>query len=203
MLKTLFASKGFSPKALEGLADVISVNLTEESTDAEITAAIEAVKPMTDIMQSEINRQVNANKPKPEDKPAEKPAEETKPANDADVPEWAKSLVKSVETLGQGLQALQTEKIGNTRREQFIKSMEGTSKEYQARELKKFDLFTFRDDAHFNEVLESMKEDHAAAIQEETNETLGGGRPAGGSGSAASKGKASDAEVEAVVDAIL
>lgn len=183
MLKTLFASKGFSQKALEGLAEILAPNLTEESTTEELTAAIEGLKPMTDIMQSEINRQVNeAKKPKAEDPKPVKPVEEpVKPAAPSeDMPEWAKALVTSTQALAQGLQAIQTEKIGNTRREQYAKALEGTSEAYKAKALKDFDRLSFKDDEDFTSWLTESSEDAKVFAQEETNENLGGDRPVGG-----------------------
>lgn len=203
MLKTLFASKGFSQKALEGLADILAPNLTDESTTEELTAAIEGLKPMTDIMQSEINRQVNdAKKPKVDPKPAnDPPTEGPKPDNPApaSTDPVVLELLNQVKTLAQGLKDIQVEKVGNTRREQFIASMKGTSKEYQERELKRFDRMKFETDDDFNAFLEDTKDDHADAIQEETNNGLGGDRPAGGTGGASSgtKKEATEAEVDA------
>lgn len=189
LLKTLFASKGFSAKALEGLADHLAVNLTEESTDAELASAIEGIKPMTDIMQSEINRQINeAKKPKVEDpaKPADEPAKPAVPADE--MPEWAKGLVNSIGTLTQGLQAIQAEKVGTTRREQYAKTLEGTSEAYKAKALKDFDRLTFKDDEDFNSWVTENSEDVKVFVQEETDSNLGGDRPAGGYGGKAPKG---------------
>ncbi len=183
MLKTLFASKGFSPRALEGLAEVLATNLTEESTTEELTAAIEGLKPMTDIMQSEINRQVNdAKKPKPVEEPAKPADEPAKPVNNDDMPEWAKTLTTAVQTLGQGLQAIQLEKVGNTRRDQYAKTLEGTSEAYKSKALKDFDRLTFKDDEDFTGWLTDTTEDVKGFIQEESNSGLGGDRPNGGAG---------------------
>ncbi|RZJ90969.1 MAG: hypothetical protein EOO20_06565 [Chryseobacterium sp.] len=183
LLKTLFASKGFSAKALEGLADHLAANLTDESTDAELASAIEGIKPMTDIMQSEINRQINeAKKPKVEEpaKPVEEPAKPAAPSED--VPEWAKGLVTSISTLTQGLASIQAEKVGTTRREQYAKTLEGTSEAYKAKALKDFDRLTFKDDEDFNSWVTENSEDVKVFVQEETNNNLGGDRPTGGYG---------------------
>lgn len=63
-LKPLVASKGFGDKALQGLATNLSTSLTEESTDEDITTAINGAMPLFDIMQSENTRYVNEWKKK-------------------------------------------------------------------------------------------------------------------------------------------
>ena len=184
LLKTLFASKGFSQKALEGLADYLVPNLTEESTELELTAAIEGIKPMTDVMQSEINRQVNAAKPIKVDDPIN-PIEPAKPAAPADdMPEWAKALVQSTQALAQGFASIQAEKVGTTRREQNAKTLEGTSAAFKTKALKDFDRMSasFKDDEDFNSWLTDASEDAKVFVQEEANSNLGGDRPNGGFG---------------------
>ena len=207
MLKTLFASKGFSQKAIEGLADYLAPNLTEESTDAELTAAIEGITPMTTLMQSEINRQVNEAKPKP--KPEEKPTVPVETPKPDEAPSSTDTVILAmlteIKNLSQGLAAINGQTVANTRRDQFIKAMEGTPAAYQAKELKRFDRITFKDDEDFTSFLEDTKDDHAYAVQEESNSGLGGDRPAGGTGggNAAGKKEATAAEVDAAVDSIL
>lgn len=208
LLKTSFASKGFNAKELESLADLIigQHTLTDESTDEDLTTAVTAAKPTADFVQSVASRQVSdVKKPKVEDpKEPKEPAEPAKPVATEDMPEWAKALVTSTQALAQGLQAIQAEKVGNTRRDQFIASMKGTTPEYQAKQLKSFDRITFKDDEDFTSYLEDTKDDHAAAAQEDANNGLGGERPAGGVKTPQGvKKEATAAEVDAVVDAII
>lgn len=189
MLKTLFASKGFSQKALEGLADILVPNLTEESTTEELTAAITGLQPMTDIMQSEINRQVNdAKKPKPADPKPEPTPEPGKPAPapEGETPEQKslRLILEKLEKQDATIAAMQSEKVGNTRREQYAKALEGTSEAYKTKALKDFDRLSFKDDADFTDWLTESTEDAKVFVQEETNAGLGGERPAGGTGGA-------------------
>jgi hypothetical protein len=116
-----------------------------------------------------------------------------------------KTQKAETEALKQQLASVQGDKVATTRREQFITSMAGTSKEYQAKELKRFDRIAFKDDADFTSFLEDTKEDHAGAVQEEANGGLGGDRPNGGFNNAPVGGKkeASAAEVDAVIDSII
>lgn len=184
LLKTSFASKGFNTKELESLADLVigQHTLTDESTDEDLTAVVTAAKPTADFVQSVASRQVTeAKKPKPVDKkPEPTPEPETEPAED--MPAWAKALVTSTQALAQGLEAIKGEKVANTRKQAFIESLKGTTKEYQERELKKFDRMKFDTDEQFTEFMEESKEFHTDAVQEVTNSGLGGERPAGGAG---------------------
>lgn len=63
-LKPLVASKGFGATTVEGLATNLSASLSEESTDEDITTAINGAMPLFNIMQSENTRYVNEWKKK-------------------------------------------------------------------------------------------------------------------------------------------
>ncbi|MCY1517398.1 hypothetical protein D9M68_520770 [compost metagenome] len=205
LLKALFANKGFNAKELESLADlVIAQNLlTEESTDQDLQTASEAAKPIADFVQSVASRQVSdVKKPKVEEpKPAD-PAIPNEPVKTDDMPEWAKALVASTQALAQGLQSLQTEKTANTRREQYAKTLDGTSDAYKAKALKDFDRLSFKDDEDFSSWLTESEEEIKAFKQDEVNQTLaGGGRPAGGDGKpVGGKKLASESELDAVME---
>jgi len=182
LLKTSFASKGFNQKELEALADLVigQHTLTDDSTDEDLTTAVTAAKPTADFVQSVASRQVSdVKKPKPVETPTE-PVEPAKPVTTDDMPEWAKGLVTSVGALAQGLQAIQAEKVGNTRRDQYAKTLEGTSDAFKAKALKDFDRMSFKDDEDFNSYLTDATEDAKGFIQEEANNNLGGDRPTGG-----------------------
>lgn len=56
VLKPLVASKGFKRAELEGLADIIAKNLTEESTEDEINNAVSGILPYAELMQKIGNR---------------------------------------------------------------------------------------------------------------------------------------------------
>jgi len=64
ILKPLVASKGFSSQTVQGLATNLEGGLTEESTDEDITTAINGAMPLYDLMQSENTRYVNEYKKK-------------------------------------------------------------------------------------------------------------------------------------------
>ncbi|MNL45312.1 hypothetical protein D3C87_1679490 [compost metagenome] len=120
------------------------------------------------------------------------------------MPAWAKALVTSTQALAEGLKAVQTEKVANTRREQYAKLLEGTSETYKKEALEDFDLLNFKDDEHYSGWLERKTESVKDFVQEETNNSLGGDRPTGGYGTpVGGKKEASAAEVDAAVDAII
>ena len=184
LLKTSFASKGFSQKTLEGIADrlIENNNLTDQSTDEDFNSGIEAFKPFADLMQSEISRQVNEKKVPAVETPTNPVVPVVTPEAPTTTDPVLLALLAELKELKTGLATVQGEKVATTRREKFIKSMDGTSPEYQARELKRFDRITFKDDEDFTSFLEDTKEDHSAAIQEAADQGLGGDRPTGGIG---------------------
>ncbi len=88
-MKTSYAKYGFKKEELNQLADIISKNLTEESTDADIAASLTASEGFAQMMQTVYNRGVSETndkfknyipkpaEPKPEPKPQPTPAPDT------------------------------------------------------------------------------------------------------------------------------
>lgn len=179
MLKTLFASKGFSPKAIEGLAEYLAPNLTEESTAEEMTAAITAIEPMTSLMQSEINRQVTeAKKTKTPEDITITPVEEPKPAAPtATTDPVILELLNQVKTLAQGLAAVQTKEVATTRKDLLLAKLEKTPEVYKAKALKDFARMKFETQEEFDEFLADSETDAASAIQGASDAGLGGDAP--------------------------
>lgn len=78
-MKTSYAKYGFKKDELSKLADIISKNLKEESTDEDISATLTANEGFAQMMQSVYNRGVSETSekykgyiPKPKDSPAQK-----------------------------------------------------------------------------------------------------------------------------------
>ena len=185
LLKTSFASKGFNAKELESLADLIisQQSLTDDSADEDLTTAVTNAKPVADFVQSVASRQVSdVKKPAKVDEPKGEAKKDEPNPNETATEKLLREILEGQKSQAAELAALKADKVGGTRREQFIKSMDGTSPEYQARELKRFDRITFKDDEDFTSFLEDTKEDHSAAIQEAADKGLGGDRPTGGIG---------------------
>lgn len=78
-LKPVVASKGFGEKTVEGLATNLASGLSDESTDEDITTAINGASTYLNLMQSENTRYINEYKKK-NPTPAPSPANPT-PAN--------------------------------------------------------------------------------------------------------------------------
>jgi len=179
MLKTLFASKGFSQKAIEGLAEYLAPNLTEESTAEEMTAAITAIEPMTSLMQSEINRQVTeAKKPKPAEETTTTTVEDTRPATNTPTTDPViLELLNQVKTLAQGLAAVQTKEVATSRKDLLLAKLDKTPEAYKAKALKDFARMKFETQEEFDEYLAESETDAATAIQGESDAGLGGDTP--------------------------
>lgn len=212
-LKALFAGVALSKKSVEAVAEKLAKGLTDESTDEDIDGKLnernelfsfEDQKKHDDYLAGKAAKEAS-DKAAADKAAAEKAAAEGKVDIPEDAPAWLKPLLEAqaatTKALTDQIAAINGEKVATTRREQFIQSMKGTSAEYQAKELKRFDRITFKDDEDFSGFLEDTKDDHAAAVQEEANAGMGGDRPVGGQGGkTAEKEKVASAEV---VDSIM
>ena len=85
-LKTSYAKYGFKKEELNSLSDIISANLTDESSDDDVTKAVTDSEGWARMMQTVYNRGVSETSkkfegyiPKPEPKPEPKPAPEPEP----------------------------------------------------------------------------------------------------------------------------
>ena len=202
LLKPKFASKGFSQKTIEGLADILVKNLTDESTDEEVNTAIDGVTPFAEIMQAENTRYANEVKSK-----LPKPVEETKKADDVviDPNETAqdnllRQILEQNKALFWEIANIKGEKVTNTRKEQLAKALEGTSEVYRNSKLEDFEYASFKDDESFNSYIEKTRTHAAGFIQDETNKGLGGDKVANGTIAPISGAKASDKELDAVME---
>jgi len=202
LLKTSFASKGFNAKELESLADLIisQQSLTDESADEDLTTAVTNAKPVADFVQSVASRQVSdVKKPvKVETTTTTETKEEVDP-NETATDKALRLIMKKLEKTEQQLASFGQEKVATTRREQYAKTLEGTSDVFKAKALKDFDRMAFKDDEDFTSYLTDATEDAKAFIQDEANQGLGNDRPVGGVGgnNASTKKEATEAEVDA------
>ncbi|WPU91801.1 hypothetical protein SNE25_21010 [Mucilaginibacter sabulilitoris] len=212
-LKVKAAGVNLSQKRIDAIVTRAEKGLTEESDDAAIDANLDTINELTpfkeiaalDDHERAKEAKAKTDKEKADKEAAEKAAKGEEVELPTDTPEWMKVYMKQqaeqTKALQEQIASFGKEKVTTTRREQFIKSMAGTSDEYQARELRRFDRITFKDDADFTSFMDDTKDDHAGAIQEEANGGLGGDRPSGGkSGDAKKIQLASDTELDAVMD---
>lgn len=209
-LKAKAAGVNLSQKRIDAIVARAEKGLTDESDDTAIDAnltAIDELTPFKEIAALDDHERARSAKEKADREAARlKAIEEGKTPepdddpNESSTDKLLKALMAKLDKQNEEIASIKGEKVATTRREKFIQSMEGTSAEYQVRELKKFDRISFKDDEDFNSFLEDTKDDHASAIQDDANNGLGGDRPAGGGNGgsdAGSKKEASQAEVDA------
>ncbi|MBB6109720.1 hypothetical protein SAMN05421821_105138 [Mucilaginibacter lappiensis] len=210
-LKAKAAGVNLSQKRIDAIVIRAEKGLTDESDDAAIDANLDTINELTpfkEIAALDDHERARTAKEKADKETARlKAIEEGKTPepepdpNESSTDKLLKALMAKLDKQNQEIASIKGEKVTTTRREQFIKAMAGTPKEYQARELKRFDRISFKDDEDFNTFLEDTKEDHAAAIQEDANSDLGKDRPVGGKGGDTAKTKlASDTELDAVME---
>lgn len=202
LLKTSFASKGFSQKTLEGIADrlIENNNLTDQSTDEDFNSGIEAFKPFADLMQSEISRQVNEKKTTVVEAPTS-PVVPVVPVVDPNEDATAKALrliMEKLEKQETTIAQMGTEKVANTQKAQLEALIKDAQDDFKELKLEAFEGRAFTDE-QFTAFLEKTKTQTDAHIQKVANTGLGGDRVIAGVGgsNSSTKKEATEAEVEA------
>lgn len=188
-LKPRVKALGFNKKELMGIAAKIADNLTstedasDEDVNAEIDAQIEAVLPYLSFGQSQANRLLDEYRKKQEitddeededgvpKNPKQKKSQVAPKADEA--PEWAKSLLQTVETLSGKIIALEGEKVTNTRRSKLEALLKDTGT-FGTRTLKNFTKMKFDSDDEFEEFFSEVEGDLKALNQERANAGLKG-----------------------------
>lgn len=176
-LKPKAASLGFNKQELEGAAAVIAGNFNseEEATDEAIDAQIDAVLPFLKLGQQHATRLANKPTPKPDGndgdpKPPVTPQNPPK-TDDKNVPEWAKALIASNESLAKEITTLKADKTVSTRKQQLEAILKDSGK-FGERTLKNFAKMNFESDEEFEEFLSDVEADLEEYQQDEGNETL-------------------------------
>lgn len=205
-----------SQKRIDAIVLRAEKGLTDESDDTQIDANLDAINELTPFKEmAAMDDHLRAKeakdkveKDKADKEAAEKAAKEGKVELPADAPEWMKTFMEAqaaqTKALTDQIAQFGQKEVATTRREQYAKTLEGTSDTFKAKALKDFDRMasSFKDDADFESFLTDATEDAKAFVQEEVNQGLGGDRPTGGVGTPAG-GKvklASDTELDAVMD---
>lgn len=194
-LKPKVSSLGFSKDELEGVAETISTNLTDESTEEQINQAIDAVIPFLKVSQSMATRVINQQKKETSKKEETSKSEKKEEVSDPEEPAWFKTYREETD---KKFSALIESKAKETRKAQFIQKLDGLSDAQKERKLKDFDRMSFKDDDDFTSYLTELEETVKAEIQEASNENLGKiGRPLSGK---KNNGQATDDEVKEVIN---
>lgn len=209
-LKTKAASFGFSKEELMSVAATIADKIdSEDASDEDIDAEIDAVLPYLKVGQQQAQRVIKANKPAPttngdedddeddDTPPATTPKSKKTKGND-DAPEWAKGLLKTVETLSNEVISLKGDKVTSTRKAKLEALLKGSG-DFGKRELKRFSRMNFDSDEAFEEYISEVEEDLEDHKQDEGDEVLATvTKPIGGSGKKGKPDVATDAEIEAI-----
>jgi hypothetical protein len=210
-LKAKAAGVNLSQKRIDAIVARAEKGLTDESDDAAIDAtltAIDELTPFKDIAALDDHQRAKEKKDAQEKEASrlkaieegKTPEPEVDP-NESSTDKLLKALMAKMEKQDAAIAAMGTEKVTNTRREQYAKALEGTSDAFKAESLKDFDRLSFKDDADYTEWLGAKSESAKGFIQEDANNGLGGDRPAGGS--EAKKAGAAKVIAEADLDEIM
>lgn len=208
-LKAKAAGVNLSQKRIDVIvARAEKGGLTDESDDTAIDAQLDIINeltPFTELASFDDHQRAKGKKIADDKETARlKAIADGKPEpveidpNESKTDKMLRLLMEKLDKQDEAIASMKGEKVANTQRERYIESMKGTPAVYQAKELKRFDRMKFDRPEDFDSFLEDTKDDHAGAIQDESNNGLGADRPAGGAGGAAStKGEASQAEIDA------
>lgn len=192
-LKPKVKSFGFNKKELMGIAAQIADNLTsaddasDEDVNDEIDKQIEAIIPFLQVSQSYANRLAeDARKKNDDDEPDDnddddsapngnrpsgsKPAKNNKEKNNA-APEWAKEMMKTIETLNGEIATLKGEKVSTSRKSKLEELLKDSGS-YGKRIIKSFERMKFETDEEFDEFYSDVENDLKAYNQELANAGL-------------------------------
>jgi len=183
-LKPKALSLGFNPTELEGVAATIAANLTAESTDDEIDAAVNAVIPYLQVSQSVSNRIINAEKTESTKALAKIEADKIEaarllaggkpPKPTEEKPQWAIDMEAKFDAMNSG-------NVSKNRKVAFEASLTGLMPKQKDAMLKDFDRIAFKDEADFQAYIVEKSATILEINQELADEGLSRmARPAGG-----------------------
>lgn len=207
------------------VAAKIADNLTsaedasEEDVNAEIETQIDAVLPYLQVSQSFANRVIEENRKKNDDDDETDDDDDDEPSNTAnrqtgsnkknpqnkgkndDAPEWAKSMLDTVNALKDEVTTLKGEKI-TTSRKSKLEAILKDAGTFGTRTLKSFSKMSFENDDEFEEFLSEVEEDLKTYNQERADAGLStmGTPPAAGGGKSKEDEPFSDNEIDAMAD---
>ena len=183
-LKTKYSSYGLSSQAFDGVAEVISKTIKEES---QIDAAIDSVEPFVKAYQSDVDKERSASaklKKELEDATKQQP-EPKKDKQDVEEPETPAYMAKLLERLDNQdrlLQQMAGEKVHASKLEQINSALKekGVPQTFSSVALLGR---TFGEDANVEELVSSIEAGYNAHRDAMANESFAGGKaPEKGSG---------------------
>ena len=182
-LKTKYSSSGLSSNAFDGVAEVISKTITEES---QIDAAIDSVEPFVKAYQSDVDKERSASaKLKKELEDAKKqpePKKETQAVEEPETPPYMAKLLERLDNQDRLLQQMAGEKVHTSKLEQ-INSMLKEKNVPETFSSPALHGRTFGEDFNVEELVSSIEAGYNAHRDAMANESFAGGKaPEKGSG---------------------
>lgn len=182
-LKPKAVSLGFTEMELQGVAADIADNLSsDDATDQDIDARIDAALPFLKVAQKAANRTIEearkkATKPTETEPDKQEKAGSQTPPTAEDEPSWFKNYR---ETQEKRIAAIENEKVSTSRHSQ-LEAIVKDAGAFGVKTLKDFARMNFESDDAFNEYLEDTRADAQVFKQEGANNALANmGKPAGG-----------------------
>ncbi len=194
-LKIEYKNLGFSEKTFEKLANIINVQIKEET---EIDAAVKGADALVKVIQGESDIRVNTHIANAKKGKGAEP-EKTEPENKGgeDTTEIGK-LMKIVTGLTQTVQSMQKGQITDVRKVELTTKLEGLPPTMQTKILKDFSKMQFESDEDFQTYLGETETEVKEAIQELNNQGFKSAHQPGGSGQ---KAPTSDGKTESSISA--
>lgn len=195
-LKTKYSSFGLSAKAFDGVAEMISKTITEES---QIDAAIDSVEPFVKAYQSDVDKERSASaKLKKELEGAKaqpEPKKETQAVEEPEIPAYMAKLLERLDNQDRLLQQMAGEKVHASKLEQINSALKekGVPQTFSSVALLGR---TFGEDANVEELVSSIEAGYNAHRDAMANESFAGGKaPEKGSGG-------NESPLDSIVDTI-
>jgi len=197
ILKTKAASLGFNEEELKVAAELISSKLgSEDASDDDINVEVDAVMPILKVAQSNSSRIVSKAKATPKVEPLKGSANPQDDNDDA--PAWFKKYTEANEVR---LAKIEGERISQSRRTQ-VEALVKDSGLVGQKMLKSFDRMTFEKEEDFAAFLDETKSDLSEIEKDLNVKGLSGIKPFGSGVIPQNKEKATDTEIDAVVDGL-
>lgn len=169
-LKTKYSNLGLSVKTLEGFAEQLANQVTEES---QIEGAVQGAEFYLKIAQAEADR-VRQDAKKNQNTQQQQTPEPQK-TNDAEKPEWQ----KAIEALTSQVTALTQKTVVSTRKEKYEKTLGNLPDYIKKSKLKDFEKMNFQSDEEFDGYLVETQSDVTQINQELINSGLKSNVPQG------------------------
>lgn len=182
-LKTKYSSYGLSSKAFDGVAEMISKTIKEES---QIDAAIDSVEPFVKAYQSDVDKERSASaklKKELEDaKTQPEPKKEKQAVEEPEIPAYMAKLLERLDNQDRLLQQMAGEKVHASKLEQ-INSMLKEKNVPETFSSPALHGRTFGEDFNVEELVSSIEAGYNAHRDATANESFAGGKaPEQGSG---------------------